>query len=436
MVFVAAWRGLSKRPAVQAPLHRILGSAAVVGQWYTLFFTGIIYFGALSIFEYFAHYASIGAQQVDYNLREVFDRSQIQNRTFDEFKEDLTIPMWVKVLNMIGQLSGIAVIGIVTYHAWALLILPAKTAAQENGVWRDHPWHVPKRVNWLLWIIVLPAVFSIETMRANIKVWGIMVGTAPEYSQTTFTLAQKLELLYAHEDLQVASMWQFTAIYAFTRLISSMFDTTAIIRGHTDEQLQSLAGEYKRLLRLGGFLGIWLYIVAGCVRALVNIYIAVILQFVIDATSDPNSTRVRWFEDMEQAFTGMIGITFTLLTLLSVLNMFIMAKTFIVTDRLGDANRKFLGARVLLICSEIVPKVIDAFEMGTPLFIQTQRVTSFVSFLYMSSEQAEVLKIAVLNIACLVAVIMNLIFWKDLDIEAAGLLDLPQNDAHALLKSP
>eukprot|EP00419_Tripos_fusus_P009383 CAMPEP_0172658326 /NCGR_PEP_ID=MMETSP1074-20121228/2728_1 /TAXON_ID=2916 /ORGANISM="Ceratium fusus, Strain PA161109" /LENGTH=78 /DNA_ID=CAMNT_0013473615 /DNA_START=9 /DNA_END=242 /DNA_ORIENTATION=+ len=78
--------------------------------------------------------------------------------------------------------------------------------------------------------------------------------------------------------------------------------------------------------------------------------------------------------------------------------MVIMSGTYIVTDKIGDANKKFLGARVMLLASEIVPKVVDAFEMGTPLFITLQPATKYVEFLYLYREQAELLKVALLNI--------------------------------------
>merc|ERR1712032_333803 len=73
------------------------------------------------------------------------------------------------------------------------------------------------------------------------------------------------------------------------------------------------------------------------------------------------------------------------------------------------------------ICSEVVPKVIDAFEKGTPMFKQLEEVRP--SHLYINRQEAELVKISIMDIACLVAVIMNYIFWKDLDIEHSGLLD-------------
>lgn len=275
-------------------------------------------------------------------------------------------------------------------------------------------------------------MFSVETMRANIKIWSIVTGTAPEFLELTFPPGEKLELLYIHEDLQIASLFQFTAIYAYTRLISSLFENTAIIKGHEDDQLQKMALEYKRLIRRGGFLGLWLYICAGICRAFVTLVVSFILQFVItlenDARDDAQSSTVEWFENFETAFEGAVATTFLLLTILSVVNMVVMSKTFIVEERIGNANKKFLGIRILLICSEVVPKVIDAFEQGTPMFEQLRDVTSFLSFMYMTKEQAEILKVGILNIACLVTVIANFIFWRDLDIDKAGLLDFP--DAH------
>jgi len=82
----------------------------------------------------------------------------------------------------------------------------------------------------------------------------------------------------------------------------------------------------------------------------------------------------------------------------------------------------------MLICSEIVPKVVEAFEVGTPLYTQLLPVTNYVRFLHINKAQAEMLKVAILNTACLVTVLMNYYFWKDVDVEDAGLLDFPSDE--------
>jgi hypothetical protein len=438
LVVVALWRKLSKVSRVQAAMHKVFGVATVVLQWYTLFFFGIVSFAALAIVSFFSENVIVPKEEVTSNLRQIYEASDLSKSdetSFEDFQADLSIPMWLVVINVLGQLAGLAVVGIVMYHCWALLVLPTRQAARSHSTWEKYQWHVPKRINWLLWIIVLPAVFTVEMMFSNVNVWGIMIGTAPEYDMTKkYQPASRLELLYVHEDLQVATMIQFTAIYAFTRLISSLFENTELIKGHSDEMMQRLAKEYKRLLRLGGFLGVWLYIIAGMIRAVFIIGITIILQFYLTSNPDITSDMVVRLEGLEKAFVGMIGVTFTILTLLSVLNMIIMTSTFIVSEKLGDksqghhdANKKFLGARVLLVCSEVVPKIIDVFEQGTPMFEQTHEVTSSICgsecFLYLSMEQAEVLKITILSLACLVAVVMNYVFWKDLDIVESGLLE-------------
>merc|ERR1719362_1068788 len=260
----------------------------------------------------------------------------------------------------------------------------------------------------------------------------------------------------------MASLIQFSAIYAFTRLISSLLEQTDVLkRGATvsvstavvalrpgktinsnidgehkadpDAKIQRLAGEYKRLVRLGGFLGLWVYIIAGSIRALVTITIAVLLQLRAKMEIEDDKTAI-FLENAEVAFEGMTGTAFLLLTVLSVITMVIMSGTYIVTDKIGDANKKFLGARVMLLASEIVPKVVDAFEMGTPLFKQLLPVTQYVDYLHLHREQAELLKVALLNITCLVTVTMNLLFWRDVHIDADdenGLLTLPANDEAA-----
>jgi len=294
-----------------------------------------------------------------------------------------------------------------------------------------------------------------------------------------FAEAEKLELLYAHEDLDIAGLIQFSAIYAFTRLISSLLEETALVKQgeevdfrqvvarmntraanseselknlgnnseselknlgrNTDSELKNLAGEYKRLTRLGGFLGIWVYIAAGCLRETVSIVIAMILQFKVqDGVEDP---MVTFLEDADQSFEGFTSSAFGLLTLLSVVNMVIMSGTYIVTDKLGDANKKFLGARLMLLTSEIAPKIVDAFANGTPLHRQLTPVLKHAPFLHMNQGHAEMLKVAILNSVCLVTVIMTAVFWKDVNInedDENGLLDFPTDEkvAKTLLDFP
>jgi len=405
---------------------------AVLVQWYTIFSFGMVIFILYSSIEYFAVYAFLSDAVTESNLRKVYDESFddlliLNITTFGEFRELLRVPVWIHAVNACSQLAGAAVVCIVVYQIWAFMIIPSYKAAQQNAVWKNHAWHPPKRVNWILWILVLPMVFCVETMRANAKVWGVITGKAPEFFFFKFSEAEKLEFLYAREDLEIASLMQFTAIYAFTRLVSSLFENTAIIKGHLDDGMAKLALEYKRLIRLGGFLGPWIYIAAGCLRATVTIVLAVILQFKVRKSNVVDPT-VLFIENVEEAFKGVTSTAFVLLTVLSVVNMVTMTRTFIITDKLGDVNKKFIGARVMLNCSEIVPKVVEAFELGTPLYTQLLPVTNYVSCLHLNKAQAEMLKVAILNTACLATVIMNYFFWKDVDVEDAGLLEFPSNE--------
>lgn len=455
IIGVAIWRRISKKRHVQEKIHQFLKKGAILAQWYTLLTIGMVAFVLYSNVEYFLFYYFYNAHNKAENLKKIWERSSdefiAQNiTTFEEFEHKLHIPTWIHVANCLSQACGFVTIAIVVYQMWTQFVLPSRKAAQSNPTWRSHEWHMPKRVNWILWILIVPTVFCVETMRANTKVWGLVTGQSREYNWLRFCEAEKLELLYAREDLEIACLIQFSAIYAFTRLISSMLENTALIqraneagkistthaflgnvdnsagKANSDEELARLALEYKRLTRIGGFLGLWVYIAAGSLRAIITILIAVILQFKVkDGVNDP---AVVFLEDAEVAFDGVSSTAFALLTVLSVVTMIIMSRTYIITDKLGDANKKFQGARIMLLASEIVPKVVDVFEIGTPLYKQTKRITVYISFLWISREQAEMLKVAILNVACLVTVILNLVFWKDVHIDEddeRGLLDFP-----------
>jgi len=340
ILVIFIWRRVSNHRGLQSQLHAALGKIAVLVQWYTIFSAGMVVFVLYSSIEYYAVYAFMSDSATESNLRKVYkESSENLNITFGEFKELLRVPMWIHAVNAISQLAGVAVVCIVVYQIWAFMIIPSYRAAQQNAVWKKHVWHPSKRVNWIVWILVLPTVFCIETMRANAKLWGVITGKAPEFNFFKFSEAQKLEFLYAREDLEIGSLMQFTAIWAFTRLVSSFFENTAIIKGHQDDAMAKLALEYKRLIRLGGFLGLWIYIAAGCLRAVVVIFLAVLLQFKL-RNSNVDDPTILFIENVEESFENITASAFVLLTVVSVVNMFIMTRTFIITDKLGDVNKK------------------------------------------------------------------------------------------------
>jgi hypothetical protein len=291
-------------------------------------------------------------------------------------------------------------------------------------------------------------VFYIEVLLANIGVWTVMNPDPSSYEPGGYEKSRRLEMLYVKEDIQIATMFQFTAVYTFTRLTSSLLTDTSLMKGHSDEEVRDLAKEYKRLILQGGFLGIWLYVIAGILRAIVVIAICTYMQIIV-ARDPVDFQYVDWLEDVEVAFTALIGLTFMFLTILSVINMLIMTRTTIISRKLGDkakgehdANKKFIGVRLLLICSEVVPKVLELFTEGTPQFEQMKNITSYVRILYMSAEQAEILKNSLLSFACFLAAVANFIFWRSLDIEQAGLLDFSdvsrtnQNNYNQLADNP
>lgn len=434
LLLVAVWRELSKFPAVQAPLHRVLKKGAVAVQWYTVLFVGLVVFAAISTVAFIKDglYVSFSPETREENLRHVFENAHFENRTFEQFEAETGVGPFLTILNMFGQFAGLLVIAISGFHCIVLLVIPSQHKAIEHEHYQSYTWSVPKRVNWLLWILTLPAVFSIEVLLANINLWGIINGCHYSYHEASWNYAEarSLEFLYVKESIQIATLFQFTAVWAFTRLTSSLLTDTSLMRD-SDEEKRNIAKEYKRLIRNGGFLGIWLYVIAGSLRAVIVIIICTYLQFAILTKEDMDDSHVTWLEDVEEAFNAAIGLTFAVLTILTVINMWVMTRTTIISKKLGDtakgeydANKKFIGVRLLLICSEVIPKVIDFLEIGTPQFKQVEKLTTpHFSFLHMDAEEAEILKNTILSFACLLAAIMNFIFWRSLDIEKAGLLD-------------
>lgn len=433
LIAVAVWRKLSKRPSVQAPLHSKLKRCAVLLQWYTVLFVGVALTAVWCLASlikncWIVHWDEAA---VEANFEEHFSEIRANTTLFDEIQEEqLRLGPAVTTINILGQAAGSLVIPITVYHCFKLLVIPSQRKAVEHEDYQNYSWHVPKRINWLLWIAALPAVFYIEVTLSNISVWNILNGLSPYDDDHSFEKALRLEMLYVKEEIQVATLFQFTAVYSFTRLIGSILTDTSLMKHSGDEEVRNAAREYKRLIRNGGFIGIWVYVVAGIIRAAIVIGLCTYAHYVVEVANETMDERVEYIEGLDEAFTALVGTTFTLLTILSVINMLVMTRTTLISVKLGDkskgeydANQKFIGVRLLLICSEVIPKVCDMFTQGTPEQSQMEKVTKVVSFLYMSPPQAEILKNSILSFACLLAAIMNFIFWKNLDIEQAGLLD-------------
>jgi len=179
-----------------------------------------------------------------------------------------------------------------------------------------------------------------------------------------------------------------------------------------------LVKEYTFTIKTAGFLGVWAFVVVGAVRCIFDFCIAEAVQF------ESLAERVGTFQ---QSVFETISTVFSALTMLCVINMFIICKVSTIESHLGKANQKFLGTRLLLLCGEIQEKIIAAFTVGKPLYHQVElHATQYNIPIHrwkFSEEQAHLFHLSLLNFECLVVVIFNLYSWYHLDIEKSKIMN-------------
>lgn len=114
---------------------------------------------------------------------------------------------------------------------------------------------------------------------------------------------------------------------------------------------------------------------------------------------------------------------FIVMTVICVVNMFIVCKMDSVQTKMPNANSKFTGARVLLIFAEVQKNVLSVFTFGSPFNVQIKRILGHEGLTFFTPELFFLVHVTLLIWECLAIVIMNFIWWKpwSLDVEQAEL---------------
>jgi len=269
-------------------------------------------------------------------------------------------------------------------------------------------------------------------MRATCRLWAIFTGTADDEALKYSTDGVKdLEFALESFDLELAALVQFSTVYAFTRICGSILTEAAF--QHQDEDSE-LAHEYSRTIRLAGFLCVWAFVVVGICRCVLNIAFSEVQQTtaLYNATSEEQSEKLdgwhRIVSDLHENFQDSISLVFSALTVLCVLNMFVICSMTMIKSRLGNANLKFTGTRLLILALEIQGKLIDAFTVGQGLYTTAQefkdKLPDWVPLKrwVFSKEQAHLFNLSILNIECLIVVVLNVHTWSSLDLQESGIM--------------
>jgi len=302
--------------------------------------------------------------------------------------------------NILGLLAFV----ISGFHIFSKFVKDSHETALQDSSMREIEYMLPQRVNWLLLIVMAPMVFVAMTMHASSSLWTILTG-----SGGTQPLTEVQELALYDQSLAFAELFQFTSVYAFARICQSFLsqrleEASAPPRGEKAESLQTIAKQYRTLIRLAGFLGVWAYIVVGVVQCTITV---VFTGLQLSEISTSNELRDTLFTNLDNVYA--------FLTIVAVLNMLIICRSEAIQSRLGwSANLKFQGARLLLLVSVIEEEVLDAFTKGDPLHEKLADRLRLPSF---TEHQAHLLHLSLLSIWCLIAAVLNHLSWWYFDIK-------------------
>jgi len=433
LLFIIVYRQVLKSTHVQKVIHSLgVHWLPAMLQWYNMYLCGVLFYMSYSIYELLTEYDSLSEADVTDNLTKIYHLPQnyghMKDDTLQAFIARNQVRPWLRYTNLASQLTGIPVVFITVFHVWKLLILPGKRLADEHVDWRQIPWKPPTRMNWLLLVITMPSMFSVMSMRATCRILAVMTGKATGHTEHYWPRVQTIEFAMYTSDLELAALFQFSSVYAFARICGSILSEAIFSKGPGATQdleqvdARKLVKEYAFALKAAGFLGVWAFVAIGMLRCLFSFVIAEAEQF---------ETYAGIASSLQSDALQSVSTVFSALTILCVINMIIICQISVIKDKLGDANMKFTGTRVLLLAGEVQARVISAFTVGSTLYEKAEQFSSelhkkvqiYIHEWSFSDEQAHLFHLSVLNFECLLVVIFNLITWYWLDLERSGIMN-------------
>merc|ERR1719382_1781327 len=283
------------------------------------------------------------------------------------------------------------------------------------------PWRPAPRMSWLITVMLMPVLLLVMSMRGSCRIWALTTGQAHNYFHTSFDKVEKWEMALYRMDQEVGQLFQFVSVYAFCRICSSFLnETLGEVTGgnNSNSELAVVAKEFKRLVRYAGFLAVWAFILVGCFRCLLEFFVAESCYYEVMEDS---------FSVLNKSVIQPLNIIFSFLTIMCVANMFIVGRTRTIKDRLGNANLKFMGARLLLLIIAIQEQAAQVLTSNSPMHNKVVEKAKDhgldISAFALTELQADLLHLSLLNLECLFVVVFNAFAWRDLELEKAGVAD-------------
>mmetsp|Transcript_20230 Transcript_20230/g.56094 ORF Transcript_20230/g.56094 Transcript_20230/m.56094 type:complete len:832 (+) Transcript_20230:142-2637(+) len=301
--------------------------------------------------------------------------------------------------------------------------------AQVESIEEDiNPWVADVHEDLALLVIMMPAVFIVMAMRAEIRVVQVMTGSTLAQSQTWEQYELPLMGTYT-ADLELSAACQYFTVYAFAMLCTKFFhleqleklivnrenhfflSVNEMAQGKSEEQRRKLLApggqtkdeflhhfkrkseQHQSTLSVAGLLGVWGYIFVGLIRSLFGIAIAVMTE------SRGSPAQRMLVGRLNQAVEQYIQPVFCFSMVLCVLNMIVVLRIDDLKNPAAfgaNANIKFIACRLLLILSD-----------GQNNFFTFLAKNGAISIY-----QGKLAHVSLLMVECFVTVLFNSIMWK------------------------
>jgi len=422
LIVVLVWGSCTRSIEYQQGLTRKCGKFAPFLQWYfvagfclLLFFTRTLW--DVIRFEYI-HMNFLNPDQYKEQHLDP-DKTHIGLSHDEQYGNVLTIPSFLRWISLLSPIAGLFTFGLASYSTVQHILA--------------HETVVERGMEFLRTVVVgMPLVFVAMSLRATIREWAVMTGTAwtadcqgqaPAVCQGMWEDIKAAEIATYEQDLQVASAFQFFAVGCFGQVckeaLKVMVNNNNI--NNNDDQLSDDVRNRRRrdssILRQLAVLGLGAFVALGIVKTVVNIIIAMI-------SSDPDNLPV--IEPIQTKIIKILDPVFLCATVLSVVNMFLLAQIEEVKAVLPGANTKFNATRALLLIGQGQLSVLRAFDTskGSPAVNALQHFNIIQGdTVYFGIHQIRLLHSSLLCFECLIVAILNHIVWMD---KKVGNKDLEQ----------
>lgn len=436
------------------------GPVAWMFQWYNLTFAGLVLLLVRTFWDIvkydYVGFRFLSQDKIHDQIGKICDAKGLSDADCDKFREDLVIPPWLHTFSLVApalwpfqqsRWPGFQVCGLLGFFILSMRLsyfvqtnATAKRKVQqgeqafppnEDGTPEDKistdgmPWKLADRMDWVVIILGTPLIFIVMAMRSLIRIWTVMTGTAFREG-TAWEDMERLEIATYQMDLELAVGFQFYACLMFGLLCTSFLQHSRIVSTGRDRKYTQ---RYMRIVAYTAVQGVYAFVFIGVLRTIFDITVTYI-------------SEVPKYHDQAQVIQvkilDKVGTIFSFVTLLCMLNMFLISRVPDIANGLNGANPKFTSVRLLLLIAQIQPQVLQAITVGSTLYMTVrENVAKFhmeeeFSRWTFTKKQALLAHAAALNVECLIVGCLTWLLWRpDSKRDKALMMDLKADDGVA-----